>query len=118
MLKVNGTTIQLTRGDTALIQLALYTDPEHTTAYVPTEGDSIRFAMKKRMTDSEAILLTKNIPTDTLILEIEPSDTYSMTYSSVTPYKYDVQLTYANGRVDTFITEADIFILPEVDAHE
>lgn len=114
MLKIDGTTIYLTRGDTALIQIAL-TDPDGN-AYTPAPTDTIRFAMKQRMSDSIAVLYETDIDPTTLLLSIPSSATENMTYSKVRPYKYDIELT-ASGYVDTFIADADIYILPEVDVN-
>lgn len=100
MHQINGNNITLTRGDSLTIQLSLTKDEE---PYIPSEGSSIRFAMKKRFTDpDESVLLVKDIPIDTLILEIEPEDTKGLTMKS--KYVYDIQLTDEAGRVDTFIS--------------
>lgn len=115
MLNINGDTIYLTRGDSALIKLTL-TDANGD-PYEPSDGDRIRFAMKKRMSDSNEVLVTVEIPTDTLLLEIRPEHTEALQYNRSRPYKYDIELTTATGRVDTFIADADIFIFPEVDVH-
>ena len=70
--------------------------------YIPQEGDSLRFAMKKRYTDSDQdVILVKDIPIDTLVLELEPQDTKSLPMKS--KYVYDIQFTDSQGRVDTFI---------------
>ena len=116
MLEIKGQTIYLTRGDTALIQLTL--KDRNGDDYVPTEGDSIRFAMKRKMSDDSEILATVSIPTDTLLLEIEPSVTDGLEFNKNKPYKYDIELTYSTGRVDTFVSDADIYIMPEADTHE
>lgn len=116
MISIRGTTIRLTRGDTALIQLAL-TDANGD-AYEASDGDEIRFALKRKMTDDYEILLETDIPTDTLLLEIDPADTQDLTYSTKQPYKYDIQITYGTGAVDTFIADSDFYILPEADVYE
>lgn len=115
MLKINETTIYLTRGDSALIQLTLTN--KDGSAYVPASGDSIRFAMKRAMTDKHAVLLTVQIPINTLVLAIEPEMTEELKYNKVIPYKYDIELTSASGQVDTFIADADLYLLPEVGVH-
>ena len=46
-----------------------------------------------------------------MILELEPNDTKTLDFGS---YVYDVQITFADGRVDTFITEAVFKLTPEV----
>lgn len=110
MHSIDGTTISLTRGDTLIIKLDLmYSDG---TPYIPSTGDSIRFAMKKNYNDRSCII-TKNIPTDTLILKINSTDTKGLPQPS--KYVYDIQLTQANGNVDTFITEAKFIIEREVE---
>ena len=99
MHQIDGNNITLTRGDSLTIQLSLTKDGE---TYTPSEGSSIRFAMKRKYTDpDENVLLVKDIPIDTLVLEIEPEDTKPLTMKS--KYVYDIQLTDETGRVDTFI---------------
>ena len=99
--RTNG--ISLTRGDTFKAKVSI-TDSEGA-AYVPNEGDKIRFAMKKNYDDAEPLLFI-NIPIDTMILEITPEDTKSL--------EFGVELTKANGDVDTFITKARIDLTEEV----
>ncbi len=106
---VSGTTITLTRGDTFLAVVSI-TD-SNGDAYIPKEGDSVRFAMKKTY-DTPTPILVKNIPTDTMKLVLDPEDTKSLSFGK---YVYDIQLTKANGDVDTFITTAAIKITEEVD---
>ena len=109
MQKISGKTIILTRGDTMRIKLNIKKyDGED---YIPSEGDAIRFALKKRYSDPEPLLLIP-IPTDTLILEINPNDTKSLNFGI---YVYDIQITYANGDVDTFICKQQFRIEEEVD---
>jgi hypothetical protein len=115
MLQIKGTAIYLTRGDTARIQLTLSDDNGE---YTPASGDRIRFAMKRRMSDSYAILTEIEIPTDTLVLQIDPEHTQALPYSKTRPYKYDIEVTSASGSVDTVIADADFYIMPEVDVYE
>lgn len=109
-VKVNGTTIVATRGDTIKVFVPMAYDDG--TPYVPSEGDSIRFALKKDYDDS-TVLIEKTIPTDTLLLKIDPEDTKDLPQPSV--YVYDIQLTYANGEIDTFIDKARFKLTEEVD---
>lgn len=116
--KVSGTTIQITRGDTGYFQFTPYTvDAGGTrTEYVCQPGDSIRFAMKKKLSDSYQILVTKNVDTSTFQMRLEPEDTSGLAFGT---YYYDVQLTTAGGDVDTYIPEtgkvAEFIIEKEVD---
>jgi hypothetical protein len=109
MLKINGTTITLTRGDTLLASLEI-SDAEGNT-YTPSEGDVIRFAMKKSYSDS-ACLIEKQIPNDTLMLSLDPSDTKDLPFGS---YVYDIEITFESGAVDTFIDKATFRISEEVE---
>lgn len=109
MVDVKGTTIQMTRGDTFIATLTLkYADD---TDYTPEEGDEIRFALKRKYTDEETTIY-KTIPNDTLILELEPNDTKTLSFGS---YVYDIQITHADGKVDTFIDRARLVLTEEVD---
>ncbi len=109
-VKVSGTTITATRGDTVKVQLELI-DSEGN-VYTPAASDVIRFAMKESYDDAEPILL-KVIPNDTLILKLDPEDTKNLSQPS--SYVYDLQITYANGDVDTFIDKAKFKLTEEVD---
>ena len=109
-VKISGTTITATRGDTVKVFIPMaYEDGN---PYEPVEGDKIRFALKSDCNDAEP-LIEKEIPTDTLLLKLDPKDTKNLPQPS--QYVYDVQLTYANGEVDTFITKAKFKITEEVD---
>ena len=116
MFSITNNKIKITRGDTGIAELSLF-DAEGN-EYVPEDGDSIRFALKHpemnadqtEYIDTEPIL-TKSIPTDTLILQFNPADTKSLGFGE---YVYDVEVTRANGMVDTFICEAKFTLKPEV----
>lgn len=97
MVSISGTNITMTRGDTLVLKIRMTKDGVE---YTPSAGDSVRFAMKARYSD-EDVVLEKNIPIDTLVLEIEPQDTKSLEMRS--SYVYDIQLTTADGKIDTFI---------------
>lgn len=114
--QVKGNTIILTRGDTLLLKVDILKDGE---AYTPEDGDVVRFALKHKTmtagkgeyTDEEPIF-TKTIPNDTLILQINPNDTKELPFAD---YVYDIQITFADGAVDTFITASTFRLTPEVD---
>lgn len=110
MYTVKKTSITLTRGDTFKAQISI-TDKDGN-PYELQEGDTVRFAMKKSYNDAdEDVLIVKNIPTDTLILTLNPEDTKELPFGS---YVYDIQLTSAVGEVDTFITKASLTLTEEV----
>lgn len=113
---IKGTTITLTRGDTLRVKININVDDEE---YTPVAGDSVRFAVKHPQMNSKKTaykdaqpLLIKTIPIETMILELQPSDTKSLDFGT---YVYDIQITFADGTTDTFITQATFKLTPEVD---
>ena len=115
MYKFDKNTIYLTRGDTLRASLGIKQNGED---YTPQSGDSIRFALKRsdmkhdksEFLDTKPLIL-KEIPTDTMVLQLEPKDTKSLKFGT---YVYDIQITMENGLVDTFIFDK-MHIEPEVD---
>ena len=91
------TDIYMTRGDTLKAKaLMMLSDKSE---YIPQTGDTMRFVMKRRYTDTE-LLIEKSIPITTQILALDPADTSSLRFGE---YVYDIEITYANGDVDTFL---------------
>ena len=84
---VNNTTkeIELTRGDTLKVKIDVLINGE---AYTPRPEDSLRFAMKTTYNTSK-LLVHKDIV-------------------------YDIQITFANGDVNTFIS-GKFKLKPEVE---
>lgn len=107
--KVKKNTIFLTRGDTFKATLTI-NNPDGS-IYTPVEGDKIRFALKENVEDEECLIL-RDIPIDTMLLVLYPEDTKSLEFGS---YVYDIQLTKANGDVDTFITASKLKLTAEVE---
>ena len=114
MFTISGTTIKLTRGDTFSAELAL---TKNGAVYTPVNGDSILFAVKTKLNANrtkymeEQPIICKEIPIDTMILTLSPSDTADLPFGS---YSYDIQVTLADGQVDTVINNAAFVIAPEV----
>ena len=117
MYKISGTTISLTRGDTLKVLLTFTTQNKN--PYIPVAADRIRFALKSakmnvnktEFTDKNPLIL-KDIPYNTMELKLDPEDTKNLPFGN---YKYDLQITFANNEVDTFISNADFIITPEVE---
>lgn len=115
MVKINNNKITMTRGDTLSTTVTITVDGEE---YTPQTGDTVRFAMKHddmtvdktAYTDSEALLI-KNIPIDTMLLKLDSADTKPFDFGN---YVYDIEITFANGDVDTFISST-LVLKPEVD---
>ena len=117
-VKIENNKIIMTRGD-SLIARVILRNKDTGTEYTPTAEDQIRFALKhskmnRKKTDfaDEEPLLLIPIPSLTQLLEIKPEDTKELEFGDI--YTYDVEITYADGRVDTFITESPLELTPEV----
>ena len=109
MVTVVNNTITLVRGDTVEIPVTIRTRDGD--AYVPSEGDVIRFALKESY-DSDSVLIKKVLSNDDLILRLESCETKGLP-ARKKPYVYDVQLATVNGYVDTFI-RGQLIVLEEV----
>lgn len=110
MLRLNGNTIYLTQGDTLDLQVRLYDHDGY--EYFPQEGETVRFAMKRKFSDEEP-LIVKEIPIDMLRLRIEAEETKQLPAARM-PYVYDIEITFPDGTVDTFIDRQRIYITEEV----
>lgn len=99
----------MVRGDTAVFQLQIKTASG--SAYTPTSDDKIRFAMKKRYSDTRT-LIKKQINNSTLLLTLEPNDTKGLGFGD---YVYDIELTKQDGTVDTIVPKACFRLLEEVE---
>ncbi len=108
-VKMRKNTVTMTRGDTVNIKVSL--SDGYGGEYVPDENDEIRFALKKTYDDNYP-LIYKVVPHDTMILKINPEDTKDLDFGT---YVYDLQITFANGDVLTFVTKAQFRIEEEVD---
>lgn len=112
MVDVKGTTITITRGDSAVIDVQIIGIDGQ--IYTPVIGDTVRFAVKKNYADSEP-LLNINIPIASMQLVLRPEDTKNLESGPIRgKYKYDIELTRVDGSVDTFIPRADFIVLEEV----
>lgn len=91
--------ISLTRGDTGIFHISLV--DKFGEAYTPEEGSTLRFAMStKYYSQRSEVLILKDIPIDTMELEIEPGDTKNLKAGT---YKYDIELTDEVGHVSTVV---------------
>lgn len=114
-VSVSGTTITMTRGDTLRVTVGMKKNGE---PYTPDSDDKIRFAakrskfnMQKTQYEDASPLIVKDITGNPLLLELVPKDTASLGFGA---YDYDIQITMADGTVDTFIS-GSLTLTPEVD---
>ena len=112
---IKKNSITLTRGDTLRVKVTIEKDGIE---YLPVLGDSVRFALKHptktpdggEYTDKDPLIL-KSIPIDTMILTLDPEDTKELLFGQ---YVYDLEITFEDGTVDTFITAAPFRLTEEV----
>lgn len=110
MVSITGSTVTITKGDTLDATLELFTGDG--APYEVQEGDMIRFALKRKYSD-KGPLIRKDIPTDTMRLRLESSETKRLR-AAWAPYVYDIQLTTADGTVDTCIDRGRFIVTEEV----
>ena len=111
MLKVTGNKIQLTRGDTMILQINL--KDETGEEYIPVETDKIYFRLKKQQTSKE-ILIEREIPYDTLILQLNEEDTEDFRFGT---YYYEVELVTESNYHFTAIADTEFEITTELENH-
>lgn len=108
LLEVTGNKIILSKGDSALFNLTIYyADMEK--PYELKDGDTIRFYVNRfdELTGKNKIVINKLFEKNSLTLN--PIDTM---YLKSGKYKYEVQLTFRSGEVNTII-ESNILDLTE-----
>lgn len=106
MLYINGSDIRLTRGDTAYLQVPIYNGD---TEYELQENDILVFTLKRAISNRCEVFQKRLEGTN--IFHILPEDTARCDFGT---YRYDVQLTTAQGDVYTVIEPACFELLPEV----
>ena len=116
MVQIKNNTIRMTRGDTLLLRVNVTIGG---TPYALLPGDTVRFALKsdsmdyyKKQFKETAPLVLKDIPTDTMLLRLDPEDTKGLDFGD---YVYDIQITFADGFVRTFIADTKFTLCREVD---
>lgn len=90
---------EITRGDTGLFSVTLY-DAEGD-EYIPTEGEALTFyLLKKDCDDLTEAILVKDIPINTMQLELTASDTRELQTGS---YAYRIRLRDTIGHEWTVV---------------
>lgn len=109
MLKIKGTNISLTRGDSAYITLTINTENG---TYSLQNGDVVRVQVRNVPNTGE--LLFEGIVEsdgDEIIWHIIPEQTSNL---EVATYYWDAQLQTSNGDIFTFIPASSFKLLDEV----
>lgn len=114
-VKVEENKITMTRGDTLRVRVGIVVDDE---AYTPQANDVVRFALKHSQLNAmqteyaeKKPLISKVVPNSTQILQLNPGDTKELGFGR---YDYDVEITFADGTVSTFISDT-LTLTKEVD---
>jgi hypothetical protein len=102
--RIENDVIKLTRGDTAQFVITPYSSDG--SEYELKDGDVVTFTVKKNTYDKQVLIQKTGLE-----VEIKPEETNDLTYGT---YKYDVQMTFADGRIDTFIGPSDFVLTEEV----
>lgn len=116
MLDIHGTSIFLTRGDTAYLQFPLYNaifkdgKVVEKSEYEIDEQDSLTITVSKKANDASAAVFRHTVFGDNTI-KIVPSDTRDLVIGQ---YRYDVELVMANGDVFTVVKDSAFNITNEV----
>lgn len=114
-VRVIGNEITLTRGDTLRVRVSIKLDGDD---YSPVDGDLIHFYLKHDQLNAKKTaykdptpLIEKIVPIETMLLNLAPDDTKALEFGE---YVYDLEITFANGVVDTFINNEKFTLVPEV----
>lgn len=102
---INGSTIHITRGDTAYMTLDLY---DSTGKYILRDTDIVQLTVKENI-DDNVFLFQKRLVEGQF--KIESVDTKQLAFGN---YIYDVQIIFENGDVNTVIEPSVFKICGEV----
>lgn len=103
---IKGKRITLTRGDTFPCEVKAY-NPDGS-EYEMQAGDSMRFMLSEQA--GGPTILTKQVVDGSF--QLDPADTDQLDFGT---YFFDVQMTFADGTVDTFIAEGQLALTDEAD---
>ena len=95
MLNINGTDIKMTRGDSVILNMVIYTPDGN--VYEMQNGDSLYFTVRelpKKTSDSP--LIEKTFSNNDI--KLTPADTMFLKYGR---YFWDVTLIFSDGDVNT-----------------
>lgn len=102
-MKLTGTDIYMTRGDTEGIIVNLI-------GYTPQAGDTVEFTVRRKIGNAPVIYKKAEFAETQAVVRIEPEDTERLRFGD---YIYDVQLTYG-GTVKTVVTPSKFTLGEEV----
>lgn len=103
---IKGKRITLTRGDTFPCAVSIL-NPDGT-PYEMQSGDAVRFMLSEQA--GGPTILSKTLVGGAF--QLDPADTNGLDFGT---YFFDVQMTFADGTVDTFIAEGQLTLTDEAD---
>lgn len=112
-MRINGTDIYITRGDSETINVSLF-DQTDDTQRPFLSGDTVYFTVKTSTQTTNKIFqyaITEFNEDGEALVHITPQDTKSLKYHE---YVYDVQMVKENGAVTTIITPSKFIVEEEV----
>lgn len=99
-MRIDGTTIRMTRGDSETINLNIK-------GYEPTGNDFVEMTVRRNVNSDVVFYRKLNVNENgSAIIEIKPNDTEELQFGA---YVYDVQLTY--GSIVKTIVKTSLFII-------
>ena len=120
MLDVDGLSIYLTRGDSAILQATptIKNEEGEKTPYQLSEGDIIIFRLKLKAEDIYQVVCEKECVMDyannKAVLHLDPEDTLSCEFKK---YRYEFELITSEDFHSTFIENQDFTIGKELENH-
>lgn len=111
-MKIDGTNISMTRGDSEDLYVQCVDDGG---APVPlVAGDTVYFTVKKHVNTEDKLIQKAITEFDQGVAHIAilPADTRPLRFKK--KYVYDVQVTFADGRVRTIILPSAFVVTEEV----
>ena len=110
-MKIQGTNISMTRGDSEMIKVTVKDTLGNIIPLVT--GDTIYLTVRESMLSPTRIIekIVTEFDDGQAFIIINPEDTNNLRFTS---YVYDIQLTKENGSVKTIITPSNFTITGEV----
>lgn len=110
-MKVDGTNINIVRGDTGAIEVGC--NDEHGEPMLFEVGDVVYFTVKNKPTDEEIVLqkAVTSFDNGKATIELNHADTKDLPFKK---YVYDIQWTRYNGDVHTLVRPSDFLVDFEV----
>jgi hypothetical protein len=109
-MRVNGTDLYLTRGDSHTFTITCYENDEKIDL---VSGDKVYMTVKKSVETEtkEFQILVESFTNGSAEIEILPVHTKTMRFGS---YVYDIQINFLSGRVSTIIKPSKFVVEVEV----